>query len=305
MFKYLPSALVGLIAATLFAFNTLFWCVLLIPLSLVKFIIPVVVIRTLISKILVLIASAWIECNSAIMWVTQDIEWDVQGVEGLPADASYLIVCNHRSWTDIFALQHIFKRRIPFLKFFLKQELIWVPILGVAWWALDFPFLKRYSKEFLLKHPQLRGKDLETTRNSCEKFKDMPVSVMNFLEGTRFAKHKHEKQQSPYRHLLMPKAGGVALVMSSMGDYLSNVLDVTIVYPENQPPVNFWDLMAGRIPKIVVRVRVLSIPKDVVGKQYESDELFREQMIAWVNTLWQDKDTLIETLMSDHAKSLG
>jgi 1-acyl-sn-glycerol-3-phosphate acyltransferase len=180
------------------------------------------------------------------------------------------------------------------------QELIWVPILGMAWWALDFPFLKRYSRSFLEKHPELRGKDMETTRKKCEKFKTQPVSVMNFLEGTRFSYQKPAKQNSSFRHLLPPKAGGVTLVLSSMGDYLSNVIDVTIVYPHNPPPVNFWDLLGGKIDCIVVRVRVRPIPGDVVGANYEEDPAFRERMQQWVNRLWQEKDRQIETLMAQN-----
>jgi 1-acyl-sn-glycerol-3-phosphate acyltransferase len=247
--------------------------------------------------LLIRIAMIWIEGNSAIVGMTRQIEWDVQGVEHLDPGKSYLVVSNHLSWADIFVLQHVFKRRIPFLKFFLKQELIWVPILGIAWWALDFPFLKRYSRSFLEKHPELRGKDMETTRKHCEKFKSQPVSVMNFMEGTRFDYRKHEKQKSPYRHLLSPRAGGVALILSCMGDYLSNVVDVTIVYPDKKPPVHFWDLLAGRILRIVVRVEVLPIPEKVVGMDYEADTRFRERIQQWVNQLWQAKDHRIERII--------
>jgi 1-acyl-sn-glycerol-3-phosphate acyltransferase len=198
-------------------------------------------------------------------------------------------------------LQHVFKRHIPFLKFFLKQELIWVPLLGLAWWALDFPFLKRYSRAFLKKHPELRGKDIETTRKHCEKFKAIPVSVMNFLEGTRFTFQKHKQQNAPYRHLLRPKAGGVALVFSSMGDYLSGVVDVTIVYPANEPPVRFWDLLSGKITDITVRVKQRPIPRNVAGRNYDDDEAFRDTVHQWVNQLWQEKDQQIEAIKAEYA----
>ena len=109
---------------------------------------------------------------------------------------------------------------VPFLKFFLKKELIWVPILGIAWWALDFPFMKRYSAAVLKKRPHLRGKDIEITRQACKKFKSLPVSIMNFVEGTRFTREKHDKQKSPFTHLLKPKAGGIGFVLSTMGEQL-------------------------------------------------------------------------------------
>ena len=303
MLNLLPSSVVGVISLLLFSLNTILWCIILFLFVFIKLIIPHTWIRHQFSRLLIFIAIVWIEGNSFILRITQKIKWDVQGIEHLTTKRSYLVVSNHRSWTDIFVLQHIFKHRIPFLKFFLKKELIWVPILGVAWWALDFPFLKRYSRQFLEKHPELRGKDMETTRKYCEKFKNFPVSVMNFLEGTRFDFQKHKKQNSPYRHLLLPKAGGVALVFSSMGDYLSNILDVTILYPENEPPVHFWDLLAGNIPCITVRVKILPIPENVVGMNYEEDESFREKIQQWVNQLWQEKDHRIEAIMTEYVAS--
>jgi 1-acyl-sn-glycerol-3-phosphate acyltransferase len=303
MLNLLPSSVVGGISLLLFSLNTILWCSILFLFVFIKLIIPHTWIRHQFSRVLIRIAIVWIECNSFLFRITQKVKWDVQGLENLSSNRSYLVVSNHRSWIDIFVLQHIFKHRIPFLKFFLKKELIWVPLLGVAWWALDFPFLKRYSRRFLEKHPELRGKDMERTRKYCEKFKKFPVSVMNFLEGTRFDFQKHKKQNSPYRHLLLPKAGGVALVFSSMGDYLSNILDVTIVYPENEPPVHFWDLLAGNIPCITVRVKSLPIPENVVGMNYEEDKAFREKIKQWVNQLWQEKDHQIEAIMTEYVAS--
>lgn len=300
MMKLVPSLMVGGVTLLLFGLNTVWWCSVLFVFVFIKLIIPHTWIRRQISRLLILIAIIWIEGNSFIFRITHAVQWDVQGIEHLTTKKSYLVVSNHRSWSDIFVLQHVFKHRIPFLKFFLKQELIWVPLLGAAWWALDFPFLKRYSRSFLEKHPELRGKDMAATRKSCEKFKGFPVSVMNFLEGTRFTFQKHKKQNSPYRHLLVPKAGGVALVFSSMGDYLSNVIDVTIVYPENEPPVHFWDLLKGHVPAITVRVKVLPIPENVAGLNYEEDNAFREKIQLWVNQLWRDKDEQIEAVLKDY-----
>ena len=299
MLNLLPPALIGTLTLLLFSFNTLWWCLILYVFVLVKLIIPQAGFRHRISRILIFLAKVWIECNSFIFRITHNVKWDVQGMENLTPQKSYLVVSNHRSWADIFVLQHIFKRQIPFLKFFIKQELVWVPLLGIAWWALDFPFLKRYSRQFLQKHPELRGKDMAATRKSCEKFKNYPVSVMNFLEGTRFTFEKHKKQNAPFQHLLMPKAGGVALVLSCMGEYLSNVIDVTIVYPKNEPPVHFWHLLNGNIPRITVRVRVLPLPEDVDGRNYEEDEAYREMIQQWVNRLWSDKDKACSDILSE------
>ena len=301
MFRMLPSPVVGGIAFLLFCANTILWCLVLFFFTLVKLVLPVKRVRQELSRLLTGIATIWIEGNSFIVHLTQNIHWDIQGVDNLSPKASYLVVSNHRSWTDIPVLQHSFKHRIPFLKFFLKQELIWVPMLGAAWWALDFPFLKRYSRRFLQKHPERRGKDVETTRKHCAKFKHASVSIMNFLEGTRFTSQKQQKQAAPYKNLLLPKAGGVAMVLSHMGDYLSHILDVTIVYPRNTRSVRFWDLLSGKIPTILVRVKQLPIPENVVGKDYNEDKAYRERIQQWVNALWEEKDRTIDSLMAAHA----
>ncbi len=177
------------------------------------------------------IAAAWIGTNSRGLAVVGRMTWDIVEPADLRPDAWYLVTSNHQSWVDIAILQWLFNRRIPMLKFFLKKELFWVPLLGLAWWALEFPFMRRYPRAVLEKRPDLRRKDLDTTRRVCERFRETPVSVLNFVEGTRFSVEKRDRHQSPYRHLLLPRAGGVAQVASTLGDRLECLLDVTIVYP--------------------------------------------------------------------------
>ncbi|MBC2715493.1 MAG: acyltransferase [Desulfobacteraceae bacterium] len=298
--NFLPAPLLGLVSALLFVTNTVLFFSAMLPFILLKIFIPNSWIRHHLTRVAMFFGTTWIDVNSFIQKLTRHAKWDIQGLEGFNLDSSYLVVCNHRSWTDIFVLQHIFNHRIPFLKFFLKKELIWVPILGVAWWALDFPFMKRYTRQFIEKHPELKGKDVETTRKYCAKFKRSPVTVLNFLEGTRFNYQKHEKQNSPFRHLLMPKAGGVGIVLSSMGEYLSKIVDVSIVYPENEPPMPFWNFLKGNIPTIVVRLRTLNIPEEFLGKNYEEDDVFKDQFQKWINGLWKEKDQTIASVFEDY-----
>ncbi|MCB2043180.1 MAG: 1-acyl-sn-glycerol-3-phosphate acyltransferase, partial [Rhodoferax sp.] len=196
-------------------------------------------------------------------------------------------------------LQHLLNRRIPLLKFFLKQQLIWVPVMGLAWWALDFPFMRRHSEDYLKKHPEMRGKDQETTRRACAKFALVPTSVMNFLEGTRFTPAKHARQQSPYRYLLKPKAGGMALALNAMGEKFRAIVDITIVYPDGTP--TFWHFLQGRMRRVVVRARVLPIPTHLIGADYSGDADVRLQYQAWVQQLWRDKDALIGDILGRSA----
>src|SRR5690554_6788882 len=226
----MPPVITGVIANLLLTLNIMFWCILLFAFTLLKIILPIRPVRKLLTAILTLIANAWVSCNSGWMWLTQKMDWTIQRPSELDKKGWYFVISNHQSWVDILVLQHALNGRIPLLKFFLKQELIKVPVMGAAWWALDFPFMKRYSKAYLEKHPEKRGQDLETTKKACEKFKYLPTSVMNFLEGTRFTPNKHRGQKSPYKYLLKPKAGGMAFAMSAMGDQFKSLLNVTIYY---------------------------------------------------------------------------
>jgi 1-acyl-sn-glycerol-3-phosphate acyltransferase len=296
MLNFLPAPLVGLIASLLLALNALFWVPVLLFFSCVKLLLPIKAVRLLIDPLLLHIAETWIAGNSGWMRLTQRTSWDVQGIEGLNYRSWYLVNCNHQSWVDILVLQHLFNRRIPLLKFFLKQQLIWVPVMGLAWWALEFPFMRRHSEEFLKKHPEMRGKDQATTRKACEKFALIPTSVMNFLEGTRFTPAKHQRQQSPYKHLLKPKVGGMALALNAMGDKFQAILDVTIVYPDGAPA--FLQFLTGKLKRVIVRVRSLPIPQHLVQGDYAGDPAVREAYQQWAQQMWLEKDAQIEALIS-------
>jgi len=296
MLNFLPKTLVGIIASLLLALNVLFWCAILFIVALLKLILPFKRVRVPIDHTLNAIAANWISCNSGWMRLTQRTRWDVQGIDDLHYRGWYLVNSNHQSWVDIFVLQHLLNRKIPFLKFLIKQELIYVPVIGLAWWALDFPFMRRYSQEYLKQHPEMRGKDLETTRKACEKFSLIPTSVMNFPEGTRFTKAKHDKQNSSYQYLLKPKAGGIALSLNTMGDKFKSVLDVTIVYPDGAP--GFWDFLCGRVKRIIVRMQQLPIPRQFIGADYENDPVCREDFQQWLYELWLKKDMEIKKLLA-------
>lgn len=300
MLRLLPPPLHGLIGLIAFALNTVFWAVPLFLVALVKLVTPVPAWRRRLSMLLTRIAEGWVAVDSWMMGVIQRAPWRVTGLDGLRRDASYLICCNHNSWVDIPILQRVFYRRVPFLRFFLKQELIWVPVLGLAWWALDFPFMKRYSPEYLAKHPEKRGVDLATTREAVARFRKAPTAILNFLEGTRLTPEKHQEQDSPYTYLLRPRAGGIANAIGAMGDHCAAILDVTIVYPDG--PVELWGLLSGRLGRVVVHVEQRPIPPEWVGADYAADPDFRAAAQAWVQQLWAEKDALIGRVMAEHGR---
>ncbi|MFG0411071.1 acyltransferase [Pseudomonas sp. FYR_11] len=289
--------LTGILTTTLLLLNTLVLICPLLVFALLKLVLPGRG-RDYASWAVMWVAETWSEIDKAIFALCIPTQWDIRGVENLRKYTSYLAVSNHQSWVDIPALIESLNRRTPFFKFFLKKELIWVPLLGLAWWGLDYPFMKRYSKAFLAKHPELKGKDLEITKAACELFKRQPVTVVNYLEGTRFTDAKRQAQQSPYRYLLKPKAGGVAFVLAALGEQLDALLDVTIVYPGNRAP-GFWDLLNGSISRVIIDIQVRELDPGLWAGDYENDPEFRQTVQAWVNQLWLDKDQRIEQLRGE------
>lgn len=292
--NFLLSQLRGVGAFLMYLFNTLFWAPLLFAAAIVKLIIPVSGWRRFCDRILNGIATGWIGVNNVNQRIFSRTRMKTQGLENLEKDQWYMVVANHQSWVDILVLQNVFNRKIPFLKFFLKKELIWVPIMGLCWWALEFPFMKRYSRKFLEKKPHLKGKDLEITRKACEKFKRVPVTVMNFVEGTRFTREKHRSQKSPFNNLLKPKSGGIAFVLGAMGEQLHTILDVTIVYPHGIK--SFWDFLCGKVQEVRVSVKSMAIQKDMLG-DYFRDTHFRGQFQDWLNRQWREKDRQIDEIL--------
>jgi 1-acyl-sn-glycerol-3-phosphate acyltransferase len=296
MLSFLPSPLKGILAFLLIMVNTICMTLPLIFLSLFKFILPFPPVIVILDKILIAIATLWIDINSLNSDLFSKIDWDIRGLEKLERTEWYLVMANHQSWVDILVLQKTLNRKIPMLKFFLKKELIWVPFLGLAWWALDFPFMKRYSKKVLDKKPHLRGKDLESTKKACERFKHTPTSIMNFVEGTRFTTQKKEAQNTSFDHLLNPKAGGIAFVLGSMGDYLHKIIDVTIIYPGETP--SFWDFISGKTKKIIIDLEVLEVSSALKGN-YFNDPKDRAVFCEWLNRVWIKKDERIGLIQTD------
>ena len=302
MSKTFHGPIRGVISISACISNTLFWAMPILVVSGFKLLLPVKSWQKGCTRVLNYFAGCWVGCNKTIQRMFHRVKWDIRGLENLPRDGWYLLLANHQSWVDIVVLQNIFHRHIPFLKFFLKKELFWYPVIGLCWWALDFPFIKRYSPKFLAKNPHLKGKDIETTRKACNKFRQLPVTVMNFVEGTRFTREKHAGLKSPYTNLLRPRAAGIALVISGLSDKLHRIIDVTIVYPGKVK--GFWPFACGEIGEIKVHIEALPVAEDLIG-DYAADRKFRVRFQDWLNRLWQEKDRRIDRMLGHPGKAPG
>tara|TARA_B100000900_G_scaffold365182_1_gene340278 strand:- start:997 stop:1869 length:873 start_codon:yes stop_codon:yes gene_type:complete len=204
----------------------------------------------------------------------------------------YLVICNHQSWADILILQTFLLDTIPPLKFFTKSQLIWIPFVGIAMYALGFPYVKRVSRDQIRANPALRHVDRDNVFKACEGFNNHPTCVLNFLEGTRFTAEKHRRQSSDYQHLLRPKAGGVDYVLQGMAGRLKTVVDVTIVYPSGAP--TFWDFLQGKCKEVHIDIRQHSLP-ELTG--LEDDAQRKAKLAQWTRQIWSAKDQLITELL--------
>ncbi|NQZ81142.1 MAG: acyltransferase [Colwellia sp.] len=293
MLRFLPHTMIGFLSFIIYILNTVFWLIPIIIFSFLKAIIPLSFSQKIFSYLLDQMASNWVACNTLNQKLFFKIEINVTGLEQLNMREWYLVLANHQSWVDIVVLQRVLHNKIPFLKFFLKKELLYVPILGMAWWALDFPFMKRHSQAFLKKNPHLKGDDIKTTRKACEKFKHKPVSIMSFIEGTRFSQAKHDRQKSPFQYLLKPKAGGIGFVLDAMGEHLNKIVNITIYYPDQIP--SFPDFICGRVKQVRVHIEVLEIDQSLKG-DYFNDRPFKINFQKRVNQIWQEKDVTLTML---------
>ncbi|MDM1754515.1 acyltransferase [Acinetobacter towneri] len=248
------------------------------------------------------ITNSWLSVNNWLIdHVLPNTQWDISIDENLQLSMQgrYLMTCNHQSWVDTTVNQYFGLTRMPLTRFFTKWELIFIPFVGQAFKILGFPMMKRHSKAQIEKKPALKDRDMQEARKACQQLLSQPFTLLNYLEGTRFTKEKHDQQQSPYQHLLKPKAGGLALALNILGDQIDALVDMTIVYPDGVPGYSeFW---LGEVPRIAVNLRKINIPDWVLGGNYEDDAEYRERFQQWVHELWLEKDQLIESMQQKFA----
>lgn len=247
------------------------------------------------------IADIWTDLTTGYVQKMYNVQWNIHGLTQFNRKHWHLVIANHQSWLDIVILQNVFRRKIPVLKFFIKEQLKWVPLLGFSWWAMGCPFMKRYSKEYLAKNPHKKHADIQATEKALKLFKSYPSSLISFIEGTRYTTQKKAYQQSPYQHLLKPKAGGISQVVSAMGSRLQQLIDVTIVYPAQ--PLSLWDFLCRRMDWVYVNVSALNIPDSFTKT---SDWLKDPEKLAhfrqWLNDHWHQKDALIAGVRLEQLK---
>ena len=238
----------------------------------------------------------WWSANNARMirlFNTTTVEIDWHESEELSMDKWYLVISNHQSWTDIVLLQTYLHPVLPPLKFFTKEQLVWVPFIGLAMKVLGFPYVKRVTKKQMRANPDLRTADRDNIITACEDFKNHPTSVLNFIEGTRRTQEKYDHQNGEFKYLLRPKIGGLDYVLEGMVDHLHRLVDVTIIYPDGVP--TFWEFLQGKCQQVRIDIKPREIPATVTAAKAQNR---RTELAQWIKSLWLDKDQRIAKVMN-------
>ncbi|MFT7568781.1 MAG: 1-acyl-sn-glycerol-3-phosphate acyltransferase, partial [Pseudoalteromonas distincta] len=275
--KWLPNWLNGLIVGCVLFSNVMLFGSLVFLLGLIKLLLPLSVVNSLLHSAY----RGWCNGNRFGLWLgCPNIVVDISG--DLNSKSWYLLICNHTSWLDITVLSSL--HALPAPKFFLKDELKYVPFIGTGAWAMGMPFMKRVSKAQLAKNPKLKGLDVERTKHSCRNFRHYPTTIVNFVEGTRFTPAKHNLQQSPFKHLLKPKAGGIAFALEVLANQFDAMLNTSLVYSGKTDHV-CRNLLKGELDSIYVSIDVTPINDNMQGS-YQTDDVFKANFQHYVNELW-------------------
>lgn len=288
MIKILKYTYYAIFSVTCFLSSAIVTVIPVFFFSLIKLIIPVKSIRYFCTSAVEYSVSIWVSYAILITKLFSPTEIQLEQNAKLDENGSYLIICNHKSWLDTFILMLAFHKKIAFPKFFMKFQVFFIPVLGLIAWALEFPAMKRYSKEFLAANPEKKGEDLNKTLEYCKSLSLRPTTIINFVEGTRFSLEK--VKNSNYKNLLNPKAGGIAVILKSLSERMDGILNTTIVY--DNPEQTLWDFMVRKTKKINVKVDFIPI-SDVPLGDYFNNEDDKKSFQKWINDIWQKNDEYI------------
>lgn len=294
------QSIIGAVNFLLYILWVFILCLIIFPIGILRYVLPFKSWRVFFDRILNYMPVLWGDGCELIMRLTTRTKIEVINGENLPLKEWYLMTANHQTWTDILILLRAFNRKLPVLKFFIKSQILWMPFVGWACYLMGYPFMKRYTKEQIAKNPSLKGKDLETTRKSCKRFKHVPMVIISFAEGTRYTPAKAKRQKSPYKHLLKPRAGGLAYTLTVMGDMLHHFVDITIFYTDEK--FQFWDYLCGRVKHVIVKVESRPITQDLLG-DYVNDREYRVRFQSMLNEMWQRKDEAMRAWCEQYPKS--
>ncbi len=210
--------------------------------------------------------------------------WRVRRLNLDPA-RPHIVLSNHRSWADIFLVQSLIATRGPIVTFLCKRELLYVPIFGPIILAFDFPVLRRRPRQGVDRAGR-RDDDRRRVADAAAALLESPAAILSFAEGTRFTVGKRDANrrdgaEGHYRHLLPPRAGGLAAMIEALAPGDGSIVDLTLAYPR---PSTFWEFLGGAAGSVEVAWETSPIaavkPDDVT---------------SWLNDRWRRKEESLES----------
>jgi len=237
--------------------------------------------------------SATVASITTALKILHKLEWDFQIPEDVNADTWYIAMSNHQSWADIFILLAAGHKKIPLLKFFMKKELQWIPIIYLVHKTIDMPFLNRHSRAQIQANPELKKIDFENAKIAAKRFSRNPSTAFSFAEGTRFTLQKHSAQESPYSDLLKPKVGALAIALSGMPQ-VNTLVDFTVVYATEKRST--WDFLCGNLSRAKVAAKTYALPENLKNRSFEEDDDYRRSFQTFVDAIWLEKQQTIKDL---------
>lgn len=187
------------------------------------------------------------EWSRQILWAA-GVDVEMEGAEVIDPARPQLVVCNHQSWFDVFALAAYFPGRYHFVA---KQELAAIPIFGRAWLTCGHIAIDRHH----------RSAAIESLERAGEKIRDEDATIIMFPEGTR----------SPTGELQRFKKGAFVLALKAGVP----VVPIAVVGSREVMPKGSWRVRPGRI-----RIRFGEpIPADEFAME-DRDELLQRTWAA-------------------------
>ena len=237
--------------------------------------------------------SATVASITTALRILHKLEWDFQIPEDVNTHTWYIAISNHQAWADIFILLAAGHKKIPLIKFFMKKELQWIPIIYLVHKTIDMPFLNRHSRAQIQANPELKKVDFENAKIAAKRFSRNPSTAFSFAEGTRFTFQKQAAQESPYSNLLKPKIGALAIALSGMPQ-VDTLVDFTVVYSSEKRST--WDFLCGDLSKAKVAVKTYALPENLKNRSFEQEDNYRRDFQTFVDAIWLEKQQTIKSL---------
>ncbi|VDN00967.1 unnamed protein product [Thelazia callipaeda] len=232
----------------------------------------------------------WLTFPAALCECIFGIKFEITG-DLINSSEPALIIMNHRTRLDWLFFWNALYRLDPWLlttkKISLKNSLKYIPGAGWAMQCAAYLFLQRHHRI-----------DINAMREMITYYKDSKrnYQILLFPEGTDRGKRAIKRSDDfaelhnlpKYQFVLHPRTTGFVSLVQFMREknYIKNIYDVTVGYPDEIVSTEFEVLIYGRLPN--------SVHFNV--KQYKENDLPKSDrdLAEWINAIWKEKEIRLE-----------